>query len=190
MRPNAVLLSKLEAWPTSVSVFVARQNCLNIYDYVRHKQAPRIELHMMKYVVALIVALCLNAAANLMIKFGMRGIDLELAGGGATSGGLGGLIRLLLRHWVLLAGIGCFALNVVFYAFALQKLPVSVAYPIMVASGMGIIAVVAGMLFGERLTGVQWAGLVAILIGVTLVAKDAGRETGSAKSTTSDAMPN
>jgi multidrug transporter EmrE-like cation transporter len=133
----------------------------------------------MKYVIALIVALTLNAAANLLIKFGMRAIDMELSGASAMSGGVLGLIRLLLRHWILLAGLGCFALNVVFYAFALQKLAISVAYPIMVASGFGIIVTVAGLILGERLTSSQWAGVVAILLGVVLVAKDAGRQMGT-----------
>jgi len=134
---------------------------------------------MLKYVIALIIALALNAAANLMIKFGMRAIDLDLAGASPMANGVAGLIRLLLRHWVLLAGLGCFALNVVFYAFALQKLAISVAYPIMVASGFGIIVTVAGMMLGERLSALQWIGVVAILLGVTLVAKDAGRQMGS-----------
>jgi multidrug transporter EmrE-like cation transporter len=138
----------------------------------------------MKYVVALIIALSLNAAANLMIKFGMRGIDLELNGSSMMSEGVAGLIRLLLRHWVVLAGLVCFALNVVFWAFSLQKLPISVAYPIMVASGFGIIVTVAGMMLGERLSPVQWVGVAAILIGVALVAKDAGRQMGGPKATT------
>jgi multidrug transporter EmrE-like cation transporter len=132
----------------------------------------------MKYVVALIIALSLNAAANLMIKFGMRGIDLELNGGSPMADGVAGLIRLMLRHWVLLAGLGCFALNVVFYSFSLQKLPISIAYPIMVASGFGIIVTVAGLMLGERLSPTQWVGVAAILIGVALVAKDAGRQMG------------
>jgi len=134
---------------------------------------------MMKYVVALTIALALNAAANLMIKFGMRAIDVELSGSSALSGGVIGLVRLLLRHWILLAGLGCFALNIGFYAFALQKLAISVAYPIMVASGFGIIVTVAGFILGERLTAVQWAGVVAIMLGVVLVAKDASRQMGS-----------
>lgn len=138
----------------------------------------------MKYVVALIVALSLNAAANLMIKFGMRGIDLELNGASPLADGVIGLVRLMLRHWVLLAGLGCFALNVVFYAFSLQKLPISVAYPIMVASGFGIIVTIAGMMLGERLSLVQWVGVVAILLGVALVAKDAGRQMGGPKAST------
>jgi multidrug transporter EmrE-like cation transporter len=135
---------------------------------------------MLKYVIALVVALSLNAAANLFIKFGMRAIDLEMAAtsGSPLDGGLLGLVRLLLRHWVLLLGLGCFALNVVFYAFSLQKLPISIAYPVMVATGFAIIVAVAGMVLKERLSVMQWVGVAAILVGVTLVAKDAGRQMG------------
>lgn len=133
----------------------------------------------MKYAIALVIALTLNAAANLMIKFGMRGVDLELAGASPLDGGVLGLVRLLLRHWIVLVGLGCFALNIVFYSFALQKLPISVAYPIMVTSGFVIIVTVAGFMLQERLTTVQWIGVAAILIGVTMVAKDAARQMGT-----------
>jgi multidrug transporter EmrE-like cation transporter len=134
---------------------------------------------MLKYAVALTLALLLNAAANLMIRFGMRAIDIELGGAGMLESGLLGLLRLLLRHWVLLAGMACFALNVVFYAFALQKLPISVAYPIMVTCGFAIIVVVAGSALNERLSTLQWVGVGAILFGVLLVARDAGRQMSS-----------
>ena len=131
---------------------------------------------MAKYVIALVVALLLNASANLMIKFGMRGMDADLAGAGIMDGGVMGLIQLVLRNWILLVGLGCFAANVVFYAYALQKLPISLAYPIMVICGFAIIVTVAGFILHERLTVVQWVGMAAILIGVTLVAKDAGNQ--------------
>jgi multidrug transporter EmrE-like cation transporter len=133
---------------------------------------------MAKYAIALVVALLLNAAANLMIKFGMRGIDAELAGAGLLDHGVSGLISLLFRHWILLVGLLCFALNVVFYAYALQKLPISAAYPIMVTCGFAIIVIVAGLLLHERLTLWQWVGVGAILLGVVLVAKDAGKQMG------------
>jgi multidrug transporter EmrE-like cation transporter len=133
---------------------------------------------MTKYVIALVVALSLNAAANLMMKFGMRGIDTDLAGSGLMDAGLMGLVRLLLRNWILLLGLGCFALNVVFYSYSLQKLPISVAYPIMVTTGFVIIVVVAGQLLAERLTALQWIGVCAILLGVVCVARDAGRQMG------------
>jgi len=134
---------------------------------------------MAKYVIALVVALLLNASANLMIKFGMRAIDLELQGAGIMSDGVLGVVKLLLRHWILLVGLGCFAANVVFYSFALQKLPISVAYPIMVTTGFAIIVVVAGAMLHERLSVTQWIGVAAILVGVALVAKDAGNQMGS-----------
>jgi len=131
---------------------------------------------MMKYLAALGIALVLNAAANLMIRFGMRGIGLEAGEAGLLANGVWGLVKLLLRHWVVLAGIACFALNVVFYAFALQKLQISMAYPVMVTGGFVIIVVVAGLLLNESLSVLQWVGVAAILIGVVLVAKDAGRQ--------------
>jgi multidrug transporter EmrE-like cation transporter len=80
---------------------------------------------------------------------------------------------------VLLAGVGCFALNVGFYAYALRKMPISVAYPIMVTAGFVIIVLVAGMFLKERLTAWQWSGVAAVLIGVTLVAKDAAVQMGA-----------
>jgi multidrug transporter EmrE-like cation transporter len=141
----------------------------------------------MKYVLALIAALALNATANLLIKFGMRGIEIELDGASLLDGGFLGLIKLLLRHWEVLAGLTCFAMNVVFYAFALQKLPISVAYPIMVTTGFAIIVVIAGWKLHERLTAWQWAGVIAILIGVGLVAKDAGKQMGGGKPSTESA---
>lgn len=143
----------------------------------------------MKFAIALVIALLLNAAANLMIKFGMRGIDIELAGAGLLDAGFVGLVRLIFRHWILLAGLVCFALNVVFYAYALQKLPISVAYPIMVTCGFAIIVTVAGVIFGERLTIWQWVGVLAILCGVFLVAKDAGRQMGPPKVPVADSTP-
>jgi multidrug transporter EmrE-like cation transporter len=135
---------------------------------------------MLKYAIALVVALLLNASANLMIKFGMRSMAMELSGGGLGALGLSGAIKLLLRNWVLLTGLGCFAANVVFYAYALQKMPISVAYPIMVACGFGLIVAVAGALLGERLTVTQWIGVAGILIGVALVARDAAQQMGAA----------
>ena len=140
---------------------------------------------MTKYVIALGVALLLNASANLFIKFGVRSLHLDLAGAGALDAGWWGLLRLLGKHWILLVGLACFAANVVFYAYALQKLPISVAYPVMVTTGFAIIVVVAGILLDERLSRLQWIGVTLILFGVILVARDAGRQMGVSPAATS-----
>jgi multidrug transporter EmrE-like cation transporter len=115
----------------------------------------------MQYKIALALALSLNAAANLMMKFGVR--RLEASGGGLAN---------LLTNWVLLGGLALFALNVAFYTYALSRIPISVAYPIMVSAGFAVIAVVAGIWLGERLSSLQWVGVATILVGVWLVASE------------------
>ncbi len=124
----------------------------------------------MKYFVALGAALVLNATANLLMKFGMRSI--------ADSGGLmrGGLVQALLTILaspVLVLGVICFALNLIAYMYALQRLPIGVAYPIMVTLGFAIIVIVAGFYLHEHLSWTQWVGVVLILAGVWLVASRA-----------------
>ena len=42
---------------------------------------------MIKYLAALAIALVLNAAANLMIRFGMRAIGLEVGDAGLFANG-------------------------------------------------------------------------------------------------------
>ena len=67
----------------------------------------------------------------------------------------------------------CFAANLLCYMYALQRLPISVAYPIMVTAGFAIIVVVAGIYLHERLAVSQWIGVVMIMVGVWLVASKA-----------------
>lgn len=113
---------------------------------------------MTRYIVALVAALVLNATANLLIKVSANAGSV-LAGGG---------IRSLATNWLFVVGLVCFGLNLVAYQFALQKLPISVAYPIMVTCGYAIIVVVASMM-GERLVPVQWVGVALILLGASLM---------------------
>ena len=127
----------------------------------------------MRYLVALAAALLLNAAANLMMKFGMHQITQTgpwLKAGPLAAAGA------IFRTPVLIIGVACFAANLLCYMYALQKLPVSVAYPIMVATGFAIIVVVAGLYLRERLLLGQWLGVAFILVGVWLVASRAATQ--------------
>lgn len=122
----------------------------------------------MRYVIALILALALNAAANLMMKFGMKRMS---SGAALGADGGGGLIGSLLSNWVLLLGLFCFATNVIFYTYALKEIRISLAYPIMVGCGFVIIALVAWRYLGESLSLLQWTGIGLIMAGVVLVAQ-------------------
>lgn len=125
----------------------------------------------MQHVIALCGALVLNAAANLMMKIGSTEVARS---GGFVQGGAVDAVRRLLTTPVLLAGLICFALNVLLYTFALSSktLKISIAYPIMVGGGYAIIAVTAAFWPGlrERLTAGQWCGVALVLAGVILIA--------------------
>ena len=129
----------------------------------------------MRYMAALVLALVLNAGANLMMKFGMKRLGNA---GGHVEKSFGGWVHALTDNWVLLVGLGCFAVNVLFYTYALKKIPISLAYPIMVGAGFAIIAVVAWRFLGETLSGGQWLGVGLILAGIFLVAREMRTVTG------------
>lgn len=125
----------------------------------------------MKYVVALMMALVLNASANLLMKLGAQSVA---SGGGLLAGGPAGAVRTLLRTPTLLIGLVLFGLNAGFYMYALQSksLKISVAYPVMVGGGFALIAIVARLhpALSERLSWTQLTGVAMILGGILLVA--------------------
>ena len=131
----------------------------------------------MRYGIALLMALLLNAAANLMMKFGSVGLRASLAADPRRD--MGTLAGMLAHNWILVLGLFCFATNVLLYTYALQVIKISIAYPIMVAGGFAIIAVVAWLALKETLTPMQWGGIALILIGVFLVAREARTAAGA-----------
>ncbi len=125
----------------------------------------------MKHIVALVLALILNASANLLMKVGAARIEAQ---GGAPGGGAVGALKTVLTSVPLLVGLTCFALNVLLYIYALRspRLPISIAYPIMVGGGYALIAVVAHLhpALRESLSLGQKLGVALVLAGVFLIA--------------------
>ncbi|ERT07447.1 small Multidrug Resistance family protein [Lyngbya aestuarii BL J] len=80
------------------------------------------------------------------------------------------LLGLLLSPWFL-AGLGVYGINVILYAKALEKLPVSVAYPVFASIGFGLIVLAGVWFFGERLEINQWIGLGMILAGIIIMSR-------------------
>jgi len=122
----------------------------------------------MIHTLALVVALVLNATANLMIRAGAKGIAAKHPGEAAVPL-LAALKAAVVNPWII-GGVVCFALNLAAYSYALTKLPVSTAYPIMVSVGYAIIVCGAAVWFSEKLSPWQIVGVVVILTGVWLVA--------------------
>lgn len=117
--------------------------------------------------LALVFALLANATANVLIRWGMKDLQLSLADPVGTARGI-------LLNGRVMAGIVLFALNVLAYAFALSKLRLSIAYPVMTSVGLVIVMVLSFVMLGEKITALQLVGTGLILGGVVLVASQMG----------------
>ena len=122
---------------------------------------------MRSAIIALVFALIANATANVLIRWGMKDLQLNLAEPVQ-------MVRGILLNGRVMGGIVLFAANVLAYAFALNKLRLSVAYPVMTSVGLVIVMVLSYALLGERITGLQLVGTALILGGVALVASQMG----------------
>lgn len=118
---------------------------------------------MKSHVIALVFALAANAAANIMIKAGMRAKAVSAAEPGQ-------LLRAVVMNPLVVGGVALFALNVISYAYVLTRIPLSIAYPVMTSGGFLIVALASVLLLRESLTAPQIVGFVLIIAGVALVA--------------------
>lgn len=119
--------------------------------------------------VFLSIALLLNAAANLLIKYSANRAELA-ATAGTLPPGIPGIVQTYLNPFFI-AGLACFGLNVLVYSQALKKIPISVAYPLMVSLGYLIILAVSFFLFEERLTAPRYLGAGLMLFGLWLLVR-------------------
>jgi multidrug transporter EmrE-like cation transporter len=113
--------------------------------------------------VALGLAIALNACAHLLIKAASSSVPAE----GVLS------FAFVFRPTLVLGGL-CFVLSLAAYTYALTAISVSVAYPILMAVALLIITAGGLVLFGERLTWVQGAGSVLIMLGAYLLVGKVG----------------
>ena len=111
--------------------------------------------------IVFILAIVLNASANILIKASAY-----------RSGEMGAedFIRQLFNPW-LIAGLASFGLAFIAYRHVLsQSVPLSIAYPIMTSLGFIIVLVASRFFFQESLDWIQYAGIAMMIVGLWLVA--------------------
>lgn len=113
--------------------------------------------------IFLLIALILNASANILMKMGANSMKPS------SSVGLLSRASEAMHNTYLMVGITLFALNVIFYVFALTKVKLSIAYPLMTSGGFLIISIASFLLFKETITSLQIVGIVTIILGIILV---------------------
>lgn len=68
-----------------------------------------------------------------------------------------------------LSGLACYGINVFLFSRALNKIPISSAYPVFAGLSFLLIALLSKTFLGEELHLSQWIGLGVILFGIYLV---------------------
>ncbi len=111
--------------------------------------------------VSIISSVCGQTA----IKLGVRqvaasGMALDLAG----------IFTLILRAPLIVLGLSLYALGALAWIVVLSRLDLSYAYPFL-ALNFVLIALVSWLLLGESISGLRWAGIGCICIGIVLVAR-------------------
>jgi len=83
-------------------------------------------------------------------------------------------IKLLLTNYHLIIAVAVYALSTVLYVYALSKQNLSILYPIIATSYIWTL-IFAKIFLKEPVGLTSWAGVFFILLGVTLIATQAGR---------------
>ena len=118
---------------------------------------------MIRWYSLLAIAILFNGTANILMKSGMKDAP--------AFSDKSGMVTHYLTSWPLVVGLVLFALNVIAWTQALSKLPLSVAYPIMVSMTLLIVIMGSALLFKESISWIQWVGFVLIVVGVACVTR-------------------
>jgi multidrug transporter EmrE-like cation transporter len=123
---------------------------------------------MNKYLPLIMIGVLLNAAAQIVLKQGMRTI-------GTFAFSLENIIPIGIKVGLnpfIILGIGCYGISVIVWLMVLSRVDVSYAYP-MLSVGYIVAALAGKMFFGEPVDLVRWVGIVTICIGVFLITRTA-----------------
>lgn len=115
---------------------------------------------MNKVTLLLVLFAGLNSCAgNLLLKASRKGIAPDAD-----------FIQKMLSP-LFIAGMFFYVVNVVLFAKALETSDVSVAYPVLAASGFAFLTIAAYFIFNEPLTATKLAGLAVVTAGIVLLAR-------------------
>ena len=83
-------------------------------------------------------------------------------------------IKMLLTNYHLIIGVSVYALSTLLYVYALSKGSLSILYPIIATSYIWTM-LFSKIFLKEQVGLTSWAGVFFILLGVALIATQAGR---------------
>ena len=120
----------------------------------------------MKYIVFILFTVATNAAAQLMLKYGMMQLGpLSFAGVNPVLK----ILQIVFSPWVFL-GLCTFVISMASHLYVLSKVDLSFAYPFLSLAYV-LVAVFAYFVFREDLNALRIAGIAFICVGTILIAQ-------------------
>ncbi|MDH7570528.1 MAG: EamA family transporter [Armatimonadota bacterium] len=116
--------------------------------------------------VLILLSVLLGSVGQVVLKTGMEAVP-------EISSGLG--VVHAFRHPVVLAGLACYVVATFAWLVVLQRVPVSLAYP-MISLNYIFVTLLARYFRGEVVPPVRYLGLLLILAGVMVIARTAAPE--------------
>lgn len=114
----------------------------------------------------ILLSIFLNSAAQILVKYGARGIQFDFSSWNHFITTMIGIIKNL----PVMSGLVLYGLSFLVWVKVLSQVDMSYAYP-MVSIGYIIIMLFSYLLFKENITIVRLIGVFFIIIGVIFVAR-------------------
>ena len=99
--------------------------------------------------------------AQLMLRHGAVALKTEHLG-------INVVIEMIKSPWVM-GGLVLHAASFVLYVFILSKIRLNIFYPIATGASLVLISILSVVLLKEKINAIQVAGLVIIMVGMTMV---------------------
>ena len=120
----------------------------------------------MKYIPFILFTVMTNAAAQLMLKYGLLTLGPISF---STETLIQRIFQIVFNPWVF-AGLLTFVISMASHLYVLSKVELSFAYPFLSLAYVAV-ALFAWLLFKEELGGYKIAGIAFICIGTVLIAQ-------------------
>lgn len=126
---------------------------------------------MSRYIPFILFTVLTNAAAQMMLKYGMMQLGpLSFAGVNPILK----ILQIVFSPFVFL-GLATFVISMASHLYVLSKVELSYAYPFLSLAYV-IVAVAAWLLFAETLNAYRIAGIALICVGTVLIARSGGHD--------------
>jgi len=114
----------------------------------------------LKIILLTAIAAFMGSIGQLEFKRGATNLEFDL--------------KMLLTNYHLIIGLAVYALSTVVYIYALNKEQLSILYPIIATSYVWTL-IFSKFFLKEQVGLTSWTGVFFILLGVTLIATQAGK---------------